>query len=367
MIRFVREGNWPKGVESQVHFRELKDWLSIASEEYGAVLLEEAGEIPRDAVLMALSRLRHPAAKKYALVAASNPWPGWFEDWFVRKQVDEVVLAQAGGQIHFIPAKISDNPYLPTNYEALLRALYPEDWVARLVDGSFETFEGQVYRELGPHMLWDKAVPPLERLVGGLDFGGANDRAHKTAGVVAGLDYERNLIRVAHFEHSGPDVYELLTEWMRHCEMLLAEGDRASRRINWRADKTQMWGIEQAKSAGFIVNPSHGGSDSIWLGIVQQRKRMKDGTSYYVPELLERPRIGGRLLNGDSWYESMRRYRWDTQPNDSRRVPGTPIKRDDDTADADRYMSEEADGFPVFPYRLPAQDMGGRILRRTAV
>ena len=54
----------------------------------------------------------------------------------------------------------------------------------------------------------------------------------------------------------------------------------------------------------------------------------------------------------------MLRYRWQQQPNPDKAVQGVPIKRDDDTADADRYMHEEADGFPVYA--------GPAIPRRTA-
>jgi hypothetical protein len=47
--------------------------------------------------------------------------------------------------------------------------------------------QGQVYRELGPHLQWYGELPRFSKVVGGLDFGGANDEAHMTAGVVAGL------------------------------------------------------------------------------------------------------------------------------------------------------------------------------------
>lgn len=366
--RSIHLPGWPEGVQSRIFFRELKDWLSLGSEEFGAVLLEEAGEVAEAAAKMLITRLRWRGTTKYAFVAASNPWPGWFERWFIDRSLPEDILALAGGSVHFIPAKISDNPHLPENYEALLRSFFhgDDDWLARMVEGRFDSFEGQVYRELGPHMLWDRELPRFRRLVGGLDFGGANERAHKTAGVVAGLDYDDNLIRLAHFEHSGPDVYDRLHEWMRHVEMLLGEG-RNAQRVNWRADKTQMWGIDSANRAGFIVNPSHGGSDSVWLGIVQVRKRMKESTSWYTSDLMQKPRIGGRVLNGDSWYDSMRRYRWQDQPDENKAVPGQPLKRDDDTADADRYMGEEADGFPVHPFKMPKTGLYGKPLATKAV
>lgn len=373
IIREIRDPSWPRGVVSRVYFRDLKDWAGLGSEEFGAVLIEEAGEVAEGAAKMLVTRLRNKASAKYVFVAASNPWPGWFERWFIDRKLPEDLLNAVGATVHFIPAKIADNPHLPANYGAMLNAFFAgdEDWMARMVEGRFDSFEGQVYREITPMMEWKGDLPPFVRLVGGLDFGGANEHAHKTAGVVAGItasseDAEKgHLIRLSHFEHSGPDVDDLLEKWMFRVEWLFGN-DSKKLWIDWRADKTQIWGIEQAKKKHNIV-PSHGGSDSVWLGIVQERGRMKDKTSWYVPELTQKPMLDGKALNGESWYDRMRRYRWQVQPDENRSVPGTPIKRDDDQCDADRYMVEEADGFPYVGAKIPTSDMRGRPLRAKAV
>ena len=368
--RKVRLPQWPKGVESTVFFRELKEWQGLGSEQYGAVLLEEAGEIPEGAAKMLVTRLRHPAASKYVFVAASNPWPGWFERWFIDRELPEELLRIVGGNVHFISAKIADNPHLPPNYDALLRAFFAgdDDWLSRMIDGRFDSFEGQIYRDLGPHLMWPGTeLPPFSKLVGGLDFGGANERSHKTAGVTAGLTSEaaqvgsNKLLRFGHFEHSGPDVHSLLWTWMRGVEA------RMGRRVHWRADKTQSWGISLAKEAGFIIEPSHGGADSVSAGIGLVKRRMHDKASFYTAELAQVPTVDGHKLNGDSWYDRMRRYRWDDQPDETKAARGTPLKRDDDTADADRYMHEEADGFPVMPYQIPKTNTAGKPLARYAV
>lgn len=347
----LRLPQWPKNVVSTVFFHELKDWMSLGSEQYGHALIEEAGEVPEGAPLMLLSRLRHPACRKFGMVCASNPWPGWFERWFVKHELPEEIFEQAGGKIHFIPSRIKDNSHLPKNYEALLRAIYPPDWVARLVDGRFDAFEGQVHRDLSPALQWAGDMPKVSRYIGGLDFGGANEKAHKTAGVIAGMTLEDSkqmvskdwLLRFAHFEDASPHVHEYLWSWMRGWEKKLGT------RIHWRADKTQMWGISIAQQAGFIIAPSHGGADSVDAGINLQNQRFADGRSFYTEALTEKPkRPDGTPANGRSWYESMTVYRWADQPNEDLAVPRTPIKRDDDTPNADRYMAEEADGFPVY-------------------
>ena len=339
----IRLPDWPEGVQSTIQFRELKDYQGIGSEEYGAVLIDEAGEVPIQTTMMLVGRLRWTRTVnpiKYVFLAGSNPYPGWFEDWFVSRELPEDVLKAAGGRVTFIPSRIADNPHLPENYESLLRAVYTDDdWLSRMVEGRFDSFTGQVYRELSTRMEWSGALPRFTKLVGGLDFGGAKESAHKTAGVVAGLTArdnpgmgENNLVRFGHFEHSGPDVHEALWTWMRQVEA------QQGRRVHWRADKTQSWGISLAQDAGFIVEPSHGGADSVDAGVGLARRRMYDGTSWFMPELRQAPRLNGRKLNGRSWYDAMRRYREEG---------GKYVKLDDDTADADRYMHEEADGFPA--------------------
>ena len=339
----IRLPDWPEGVQSTVQFRELKDYQGIGSEEYGWIGIDEAGEVPTQSAMMLVGRLRWTRTTnpiKYVFFAGSNPYPGWFEDWFVTRELPEEVLKVAGGKVTFIPSRISDNPHLPDNYESLLRAVYmDDDWLSRMVEGRFDSFTGQVYRELSTKQEWNGPMPSFSKLVGGLDFGGAKESAHKTAGVVAGLTTSGNqgiganhLVRFAHFEHSGPDVHELLWTWMRQCEVI------AGRRINWRADKTQSWGISLAVQAGFQVEPSHGGADSVDAGVGLQRRRMHDHTSWFVPALRQVPSVDGKRLHGRSWYDAMRRYREED---------GKYVKADDDTADADRYMHEEADGFPL--------------------
>lgn len=222
---------------------------------------------------------------------------------------------------------------------------------------------GQVYKELGPQLEWIGPMPRFKAIVGGLDFGGANEKAHKTAAVVAGIvdrDQpgigENALVRFAHFEDAGPTVHQDLISWMRGIEATYG------RRVRWRADKSQSFGISLAESMGFIVSPSHGGADSVWAGIGMQRDGFRTGRSRYTSALTERPSAGS-----ESWYESMRKYRWQDQPDENKRVPGVPIKRDDDTPDADRYMVEEAEGFPTVVVTRTTRDTRGRPLATSAV
>ena len=142
--------DWPSDKTSTVNFRHLTDWTGLGSQEYGSVLIDEAGEVAEEAAQMLLTRLRHPAQAQRWFVAASNPWPGWFERWFARRELDEQAFAAADGRIVYVPAKIADNPHLPPHYAAQQRAIQPGEWVERFIEGSFDAFDGQIYQYFSP-------------------------------------------------------------------------------------------------------------------------------------------------------------------------------------------------------------------------
>jgi hypothetical protein len=70
-------------------------------------------------------------------------------------------------------------------------------------------------------------------------------------------------------------------------------------------------------------------------------------------------------MKGQSWYTQIQNYRWKLEPEEDRAVPGVPIKRNDDTADAERYMEEAASGFPTNtgPALSPTAINGKRLAR----
>ena len=339
-----REG---PGAPSTIQFRHLTDWTGLGSQEYGAVFIDEAGEVSEEAARMLVTRLRHPAQPIRLLVAASNPWPGWFERWFVRRELPLDRFEEADLRLDFIPARIRDNPHLPDNYERLQRAMLSEDWVERFVDGRFDAFMGLVYTRFDRVIhRWDEPLPPFARYVGGLDFGGLAEHHHKTAGIVAGLTDRRAargadiLIRLAEFESGGHDVIARLEAWMRHCAARFTAG--AVRRIVWRADRSQGAWIDRLARQGFAIAPADGGPHSVHAGIELVRRRL-DGArsnigsdsapgaarSYYLPSLTIFP-------------ERMSEYHWEP-PDASGRSTARPVKEDDDLLDADRYMHEAAD------------------------
>lgn len=334
----IRDAAWPRGVRSTIHFRHLTEWSGLGSEQYGAVFIDEAGEVAEEAAQMLLTRLRHPAQPQRWFVAASNPWPGWFERWFTRRELDEESLAAAGGRIVFIPAKVDDNPHLPDHYAEQQRALQPGEWVDRFIDGRFDAFDGQIYQHFdASRHCWDAPLPPFARYIGGLDFGGQSPRDHYTAGVVAGVTGGNApcganiLIRLGEFEDRGPGVTERLEQWQRSWRHKLGP-------IQWCADRTQSAWIDHQRRQGLNVVPSKGGPDSVNWGIslVQQRLNGDPPSSYYVPGMTQFP-------------TRIREYQWDRSAPDQ---SPKPRKRNDDLLDADRYMHELSAKSQSFPPRI---------------
>lgn len=342
---------------------------------YVLVILDEAGGIPKNlwvgaetittnehSRILAIGNPDSPNTQ-FKTVCDSDNWHEIHIDGFDTPNfTDEFEDAIAAGELSAERA------------EELRDVLLSQIWVKERLDewgeddplylskvrGEFPLVpQGQVFKELNPSLEWAFGkLPTFQRLVGGVDIGGANDQAHKTAAVAGGLANDGSidlprltpvgskglLVRTHHFEHAGPQVHDQLVQWMHDVET------HYGRRVEWRIDKTQMLGITLLRNSGFNVSLTHGGSDSVWTGINMQRRRMDEVTSFYTGDLTQTPRflsgpLQGHEMAGESWLHRMTNLRWAQQPDEDRAVPGVPIKRDDDTTDADRYLHEAADGY----------------------
>lgn len=105
----------------------------LKSMELGFFCIDEASEIPKETFLLFQSRLRKKMSNGqfppfYGLMA-SNPEDCWLKDDFVMS---------ADPDFKFIPSLPRDNPYLPPDYEKRLRKTYPDDWVKRFLEGSWD-------------------------------------------------------------------------------------------------------------------------------------------------------------------------------------------------------------------------------------
>jgi len=119
-----------------------EDVERIKSTEFGWFAIDEATETFEEMFTMLTSRLRWTlpdgTRPPYFGLLASNPEPGWVKKRFVDGHHPNH---------RFIPALPRDNPYLPGDYDSGLRKMFPEEAAKRYLDGSWDIFEGQIYKE----------------------------------------------------------------------------------------------------------------------------------------------------------------------------------------------------------------------------
>lgn len=135
--------------------------------EFQYIAFDEAGQFLPKQILYLFSRCRSSQGIKKRIRYATNPGgPAhqFLKDRFCigeypmgNKVFHEIVHFEIGGKKHsetitrkFIPAKLDDNPTLANNdptYRALLTQLPPVERM-RLLEGRWDSFEGQVFSEL---------------------------------------------------------------------------------------------------------------------------------------------------------------------------------------------------------------------------
>lgn len=356
----IRLGNWEKGVTSRVYFRGVHDSHQFRSEEYAAVFIDESDKIPEESAFVLLSRLRqrgpvtpeHPYGLpyKWVFMAASNPNPGWFEDWFLRDKLDKEKLGEFA-QLVFIPSKMEDNPFLDEGYKATLMRTLPEAMRQRFLEGSFDVVEGMIFDNLLPavHCLSQKAlraadpqffptreiefrgkkylIPQFKEAVGGLDFAGGNAAAHYSTGIARVLLPDGRDCAVLEFMDKGPLVFARQRTWMRDVERALKT------RVTWYADKTQPTGITSLRQEGFRVLENPGARDSWETEVRLIRDRLAHDIARGVPPL------SMYLDTCENLERQLRGYRIDMTPRADGSFKTRPIEKDDDMVAAYRYSS----------------------------
>jgi hypothetical protein len=211
---------------------EATDFESAKGKEYGFFAIDEPSEIDMQAYLQMLGQLRWtlPNGQRppYQAALGSNPEPGWLEDHFghlISAATEEVPITTDGNRC-YIMALPKDNPYLPPNWEAILRNQpdIPQSWVDKYLGGSWKASEGLVFKELDDRVHYINC-PPRE-ILQGLTLVASLD--HATTGVtclcVDGIDREGNIFALGSYyaknklvSQHGHQMRELLDFWVRAC------------------------------------------------------------------------------------------------------------------------------------------------------
>lgn len=383
----IRAAHWPKEVMSVVYFRGIEDYQQKGSEAYQAVIIDEASETSREAAEYLLTRLRwrlpkvvqgrmarqcryiHDDGKefrpcgricldlvcpehgteyigngvRYFFIATSNPWPGWFTDWFWKREKSDALMGIENARVHFVQSLPTDNPFNGPNYVDVLRATLSPDMVRRMVEGRFDVFAGLVYEGFDPSIhRYYGPIPEYTRVIGGLDFGQESSSAHYTAGVVMLVTASGRLILVDEFKQRGKDVYDRQAMWMQR--MQEKWGGPIGKKIEWRGDRSQSVGIKwMRQNGGFFITLSKGGPDSVDAGIkafasLLNVRADKYPGFFYLPD-------GHEMGGCPEWEKEMREYARDP---DTQKI----IKSNDDLVDAARYCIELTQGLSGDPARL---------------
>jgi len=112
----------------------------LKSMELSMYAIDQAEETTENFFHMLNSRLRLRLLRtKYKGLLTSNPTGNWVRARFIDRQIEDHA---------FIPALPNENPYLPSDYEARLREILPEELVRAWIEGDWNviTNENNVFR-----------------------------------------------------------------------------------------------------------------------------------------------------------------------------------------------------------------------------
>lgn len=234
-----------------------------------------------------------------------------------------------------------DNPLISLDEREEIEAEYTgrPDKYAQEIMADIGASQYLVYPQFNREVhSWKKDIPRFVAYYGGLDFGGDQIGAHKSAGIIFGITEHDEMIALREFEESGPNITERQSLWMGETEqrlkMLHMRNHWPNAPIFWTADKSQFRYIDVLKSYGYKIQKTKGGKVRAGVDLVSARLTLRNGKPmmYYLPHLTKFP----------EHMESYHNY----EPNDDIDVvqKENPVKVNDDLDDAIRYAVERKDG-----------------------
>lgn len=330
----------------QILFRPLDDEGKLRSLNLVFFWIDEASEVSKDIFLMLQSRLRSMQGYRWYEDEDNNEaaHQGWVtsnpngRDW-----LHEIFVAESDPDYYWINAPTKENKYLPKGFEAGLRKKWPESWVRRFLDGSFDAFEGQIYPMIEENTHQARHYEYLEDGIHMIPAGWP---------VFVSLDHG----------YTNPTAVGFFTidPFGRH--ILFDEIYETQKPVSWHAAeirrKLESWKVPFDYVQDWLIDPSTRGqrgtegkdvmqeyhdqkipfrpaNNKVQAGILQV-------VEYLMPEPLSSPEpdlphfiIHPRCVN--SWRE-MGGYRWKPQTSTAKEnEPEAPLKKNDHCPDMIRY------------------------------
>ncbi|MFF5001585.1 PBSX family phage terminase large subunit [Streptomyces phaeochromogenes] len=270
--------------------------------------VDEATLIPEGFWTQLLARLSVPGARLYATTNPDSP-RHWLKVGYLDRAHELNLRAW-----HF---KLADNPSLSAEYVADLTAEYVGLWRRRMIDGAWCVAEGAIYD------MWDESrhvvteLPAMRRHWCGIDYGTTNP----FSAVLLGEGVDDRLYVCAEWRHDSRTTHRSMTD---------AQYSRAVRKWLDTLGITPEWTFIDPSAASFSTQMWQDGHP----GLARATNDVVDGIRS-VAALLE----AGRLLVHASCaglLDELPGYSWD--PKATERGEDAPLKVDDHSADATRYV-----------------------------
>jgi phage terminase large subunit len=167
---FVLAPKWGGGI---LAFRNLDDASKYQSAEFAAIGVDELTKNQKDTFDFLRTRLRSPGIDHPKFLGATNPG-SIGSDWVKKLWIDREYPSgeTEKEQFKYVHARAADNPHLAADYVASLQGL-PEDMRKAFLEGSWDVFEGQYFKEWNRdlHVCKPKALLTYYKKFIAIDYG----------------------------------------------------------------------------------------------------------------------------------------------------------------------------------------------------
>lgn len=307
--------------DSQIFFRALEDaFHKIKSLNLGWFYIDELSEANDEIWLGLCGRLRRVGFVHRGW-GTSNPEG---RDWMWKR-----FIADGLPDYFSVLAPSTENTHLPAGYVQGMIDQYPPEWVKRYVFGSFDTFEGLIYKEFdarvgGPHVVEPAEIPDDHYRFIGADHGFRNP----TAVLWGAVDRHGVLTIYDEFYQNGLLVSEIAETVKTKTSKDLIRSYLIDPSCRNRDGKSGRSVIDEFEEHGLYFDPAN---NDVRAGInrVQEYFHVVGGKA--------KIRIHASCRN---LIRELQTYKWkDLKIGDSSHdQPEKPVKRNDHAVDALRYM-----------------------------
>lgn len=177
------------GKISNILFRQLEEPDKLRSLNLSGFYIDESSQVSEAAFMLLQGRLRNKSGLLKGILTTNPNGHDWQYLWFVKQ--DMFNNPDYKKQFKLIQAPSTENVHLPDGYVESMLASWSQERIKREIEGSFDSFEGQVYHEFrrDVHVIRPFRVPGEWTRVIGIDHGYRNP----SAWIWGAVDYDNNI------------------------------------------------------------------------------------------------------------------------------------------------------------------------------